>query len=79
MEILVMATITTEDISEKLKYSMSIGNIIIGVRFAEIFIFALRKVYGDMKDRKCRCGSACSDKSKCCKNNYNILLKDKIS
>ncbi len=40
-------------------------NIIVGLVFASIVIFALKKVYSDTKNNKCSCGSSCSDKSKC--------------
>ena len=43
------------------------GNIIVGLIFACILIFASKKVYSDLKSNKCSCGSAsnCSDRSKC--------------
>lgn len=41
------------------------GNIIVGLVFAGIIIFAFKKVYSDTKNNKCSCGSSCSDKSKC--------------
>ena len=40
-------------------------NIIVGLIFAGILIFASKKVYNDAKNKKCSCGSSCSDKSKC--------------
>jgi hypothetical protein len=43
-------------------------NIIVGLIFASILIFATSKVYNDMKNKKCSCGSSCSDKSKCHKH-----------
>ncbi|HHV58947.1 MAG TPA: FeoB-associated Cys-rich membrane protein [Clostridiaceae bacterium] len=43
------------------------GNVIIGLVFAVIFIFALKKVYIDAKNKKCSCGSACSGNCKYCK------------
>lgn len=43
-------------------------NIIIGLIFAAIVGFAAKKVYEDAKNKKCSCGSSCSDKSKCCSN-----------
>jgi len=42
-----------------------LGNIVVGLIFASIVILASRKVYNDMKNNKCSCGSSCSDKSKC--------------
>jgi len=42
-----------------------LGNIIVGLIFAGIVIFAAKKVYNDAKNNKCSCGSSCSDKSKC--------------
>jgi hypothetical protein len=42
-----------------------LANIIIGLIFVSIVIFAFKKVYNDMKNKKCSCGSSCSDKSKC--------------
>jgi len=44
------------------------ANIVIGLIFASILIFALKKVYTDAKNNKCSCGSSCSDKSKCKKH-----------
>lgn len=45
------------------------GNIIVGLAFAVIIIFALKKVYTDTKNNKCSCGSSCgkscSNKGKC--------------
>jgi hypothetical protein len=41
------------------------GNIIVGLGFLAIFVFAFKKVYSDAKNKKCSCGSSCSDKSKC--------------
>jgi tetrahydromethanopterin S-methyltransferase subunit E len=42
-----------------------LANIIVGLIFASILILASRKVYKDAKNKKCSCGSSCSDKSKC--------------
>jgi hypothetical protein len=42
-----------------------LANIIIGLIFASIVIFAFKKVCNDAKNKKCSCGSSCSDKSKC--------------
>lgn len=42
-------------------------NIIVGLVFAGILLFAFKKVYEDAKNKKCSCGSSCSDKSKCSK------------
>ncbi|MEG0774275.1 FeoB-associated Cys-rich membrane protein [Clostridium sp.] len=41
------------------------GNIIVGLIFVSIIIVAAKKVYSDAKNKKCSCGSSCSDKSKC--------------
>lgn len=41
------------------------GNVIVGLIFVSIIIFAAKKVYSDAKNKKCSCGSSCSDKSKC--------------
>ncbi|WP_435789674.1 FeoB-associated Cys-rich membrane protein [Clostridium sp.] len=43
-------------------------NVIVGLVFACVIIFAFRKVYSDTKNNKCSCGSSCSDKSKCNKH-----------
>ncbi|MGH4123749.1 MAG: FeoB-associated Cys-rich membrane protein [Clostridium sp.] len=40
-------------------------NIIVGLVFASILVFAFKKAYSDAKNNKCSCGSSCSDKSKC--------------
>lgn len=42
-----------------------LGNIIVGLVFAGIVIFALTRVISDAKNKKCSCGSSCSGKSKC--------------
>ena len=43
-----------------------LGNIIVGVVFAAIVIFALTRVISDAKNKKCSCGSGgCSGKTKC--------------
>ncbi len=42
-----------------------LANIIVGLIFASIVAFALKKVYSDTKNNKCSCGSSCTDKSKC--------------
>ncbi|MBU3113502.1 FeoB-associated Cys-rich membrane protein [Clostridium lacusfryxellense] len=42
-----------------------LANIIVGLVFAIILIFAAKKVYTDTKNKKCSCGSSCSGKSKC--------------
>ncbi|WP_083757183.1 FeoB-associated Cys-rich membrane protein [Alkaliphilus oremlandii] len=41
------------------------GNLIVGLIFAAIVAFAAKKVISDAKNKKCSCGSSCSDKSKC--------------
>ncbi len=45
-------------------------NIVVGLVFAGILIFAFKKAYTDAKSNKCSCGSSsnCSDKSKCNKD-----------
>ena len=45
-----------------------VGNIVVGIVFAGIIIFAATKVYKDAKNKKCSCGSSCSEKNKCHKN-----------
>jgi hypothetical protein len=40
-------------------------NIVVGLVFASIIVFAFKKVYTDAKNNKCSCGSSCSGKSKC--------------
>lgn len=42
-------------------------NILVGLVFAGIVLFAFVKVYSDSKNNKCSCGSSCSNKSKCSK------------
>lgn len=42
-----------------------IADIIVGLVFAGILIFAFTKVYKDIKNKRCGCGSSCSDKSRC--------------
>lgn len=46
------------------------GTIIVGLVFAGIILFAFKKVYFDVKNNRCSCGSSsnCSDKSKCGKS-----------
>jgi len=42
-----------------------LGNIIVGLVFAGIVIFALTRVISDAKNKKCSCGSSCCGKTKC--------------
>jgi hypothetical protein len=42
------------------------GDIIVGLVFTGILLFAFKKVYKDMKEKKCNCGSSCSDKKSSC-------------
>lgn len=42
-----------------------LGNIAVGLVFLGIFAYAFKKAFGDIKNRKCSCGSSCSDKSAC--------------
>jgi hypothetical protein len=46
------------------------GTIIVGLIFAGILIVASKKVYRDIKNNRCSCGSSsnCTDKSKCNKS-----------
>jgi len=42
-----------------------LGNIVVGLIFASILIFAFTKVFNDAKNNKCSCSSSCSNKNKC--------------
>ncbi|MCM1990671.1 FeoB-associated Cys-rich membrane protein [Oceanirhabdus seepicola] len=42
-----------------------LANIIVGVIFTGIIIFAFKKAHNDMKNNKCGGCSGCSKKSKC--------------
>jgi len=43
-----------------------VGNIVVGLVFVSILIFAFKKVYTDIKYKKCSCGTSCSDKKSSC-------------
>lgn len=45
-----------------------LANIIVGLIFASVVIFALKKVRNDAKNNTCSCGRSCSKKDKCNKH-----------
>ncbi|SEN37887.1 Virus attachment protein p12 family protein [Mesobacillus persicus] len=42
-----------------------VATIVVGLAFAMILLFAVKKVYSDAKNQKCSCSSACSPQTKC--------------